>query len=272
MGIKYKAGDKVGPYGHTLLERIEKTKSNHWKCLFLCGWCNKNTFVTTLDHITRKNHEYLSCGCKDQEVLEKKKDRIKNQDKNKTIFGAKKAREKHSPYKINTKWGHLTIKEITNKRDCSGNKIVKCICDCGKSDLLYEYSTSYLYNENYQRRCPLCKIKTVSSGEEKIQKILTDNGIQFFKEYIFENCFNPKTNYKLLFDFYLPDYNCCIEYDGIQHFKTNSYFQHNSLENRKDRDSIKDNFCKENNIKLIRIPYWDYNKISIEYIRNRVIL
>lgn len=70
MGIKYKAGDKVGPYGHILLERIEKTKSNHWKCLFLCGWCNKNTFVTTLDHITRKDHEY-DTPCWDVIIVDK---------------------------------------------------------------------------------------------------------------------------------------------------------------------------------------------------------
>ena len=31
-------------------------------------------------------------------------------------------------------------------------------------------------------------------------------------------------------------------------------------------------FCKEQNIKIIHIPYWDYDKISIEYIRNRIIL
>lgn len=65
------------------------------------------------------------------------------------------------------------------------------------------------------------------------------------------------------FDFYLPDHNTCIEYDGIQHFKIIEYFGGRSgFMKQKHRDKIKNNYCKENNIKLLRISYNDFNNIN----------
>ena len=70
------------------------------------------------------------------------------------------------------------------------------------------------------------------------------------------------------FDFYLPDYNTCIEYDGELHYKAVDYFGgDDALMNTKCRDEIKTQYCKENNIKLIRIPYWEFD--NIEEILNR---
>ena len=70
------------------------------------------------------------------------------------------------------------------------------------------------------------------------------------------------------FDFYLPDYNTCIEYDGELHYKAVDYFGgDDALGNTKCRDEIKTQYCKENNIKLIRIPYWEFD--NIEEILNR---
>ena len=67
----------------------------------------------------------------------------------------------------------------------------------------------------------------------------------------------------LPFDFYLPQYNCCIEYDGKQHYLYGG-FGNDLLElmNIKYRDNIKTNYCQQNNIKLIRIPYWDFDNIE----------
>jgi hypothetical protein len=61
----------------------------------------------------------------------------------------------------------------------------------------------------------------------------------------------------------LPDYNICIEYDGIQHFESVDYFGGElGFINTQMRDNIKNEYCKNNNIKLIRIPYWDYENID----------
>lgn len=91
--------------------------------------------------------------------------------------------------------------------------------------------------------------------------------VYFEQEKIFKDCVNPKTNTYLRFDFYLPDYNCCIEYDGEQHFhipknKTSTFFTDKEIKNIQYRDSIKNQYCLQNQITLIRIPYSQYNNIE----------
>ena len=98
------------------------------------------------------------------------------------------------------------------------------------------------------------------------------NNIIFDTQYWFNDCINPQTNCKLLFDFYLPSYQCLIEYDGEQHFKYTNQGWNNKdhFEQVQYRDEIKNQYCKEKGIKLIRIPYWDYDKIDIEYLLNKI--
>lgn len=75
------------------------------------------------------------------------------------------------------------------------------------------------------------------------------------------------------FDFYLPDYNCCIEYDGISHYKPNEYGSWNTEESVKDtqyRDKVKDDYCSTHNIKMIRIPYWDYDILNKDYLLAKI--
>lgn len=109
-----------------------------------------------------------------------------------------------------------------------------------------------------------------SRGEAKIENILNQLEIIFIKEYIFDDCINPQTQSKLRFDFYLPDHNCCIEYDGEQHYQWhNSRKGWNTEDNFKQtqyRDSIKNDYCQRNKIKLIRIPYYEYDKIDKVYL------
>ena len=98
--------------------------------------------------------------------------------------------------------------------------------------------------------CPKCR---ESKGERKIRKILKNKNISFISQKKFPNC---KDQNDLLFDFYLPNINTCIEFDGKQHFESNSFFGGDErLKKQKIKDEIKNNFCKENNIKLIRIKY-----------------
>ena len=71
----------------------------------------------------------------------------------------------------------------------------------------------------------------------------------------FKDCKNLKP---LPFDFYLPLLNVCIEYDGIQHFIVNEHFDGvQGLIDRQRNDDIKTNYCKSNNIHLLRISYKD---------------
>jgi len=98
--------------------------------------------------------------------------------------------------------------------------------------------------------CPKCK---TSKGEIKIENILKEKNINYISQKKFNDCINKK---KLPFDFYLPDYNICIEFDGEQHFKPFRFEKNNERLNKTIRnDNLKNQYCDKNNIKLIRIKY-----------------
>ncbi|HFD2033489.1 TPA: hypothetical protein ACF2DD_002066 [Clostridium perfringens] len=105
--------------------------------------------------------------------------------------------------------------------------------------------------------CPIC---SESKGEKFIRLYLESNNINFVQEYRFEDC---RYKSSLRFDFYISKYNLCIEYDGKQHFEAFEYFGgEESFKNIQKRDKIKNKFCEENNIRLIRIPYWKLDNIE----------
>lgn len=116
--------------------------------------------------------------------------------------------------------------------------------------------------------CPGCK-NSKSKGEDKISLFLTKNKIKYIQQYIFNDCRNINP---LPFDFYLPDYNICIEFDGVQHTNKNSYYYREDIE---VNDNIKNKYCDKNNIKLLRLSYTILNNIEshlIKYLTNLKIL
>jgi len=113
------------------------------------------------------------------------------------------------------------------------------------------------------QRCPRC---TISKGEKIIEDFLILNNIIYIPQKKFDGCIYKKD---LKFDYYLIAYNTCIEFDGEQHFKENRFkFKKTveeiktNFENIKIRDSIKTKYCHDNNISLIRIPYWEIKNIE----------
>ena len=92
------------------------------------------------------------------------------------------------------------------------------------------------------------------------------------KEYRINECRNILP---LPFDFYLPDYNICIEVDGMQHYEPATFggiSKEKAIDNFREskiRDNIKTQYCKDNNIKLIRIPYWEFNDDTYLYTLNK---
>ena len=106
--------------------------------------------------------------------------------------------------------------------------------------------------------CPNCNIK--SRGEELIKHFLNNNNIDFETEKRFEDCRNVLP---LPFDFYLSKYNILIEYQGEQHYKPRKKFGgEEGFKNTVIRDNIKKQYCKNNNIKLIEIPYTEIKNIG----------
>lgn len=110
--------------------------------------------------------------------------------------------------------------------------------------------------------CPICK---ESKGESIITDILNKNEIKFTPQKRFSGCRNILP---LPFDFYLNDYNICIEYQGIQHFEPRSKFGGEvDFEKTIKRDKIKFNFCEKNQIPLLFITYKDdINEVLLSYI------
>lgn len=102
--------------------------------------------------------------------------------------------------------------------------------------------------------CPRCNN---SVGESIIKKILISKGINYEEQKGFSNLRFKRV---LKFDFYLPSYNACIEFDGEQHFKNVEYWGGEiKYQERLTKDSLKNNYCKLNNIPLLRIRYDDKN-------------
>lgn len=114
--------------------------------------------------------------------------------------------------------------------------------------------------------CPYCKN---SIGENFIALFLENNNFKYVRQKQFDGCLNPITNRKLPFDFYLPDLNVCIEYDGLQHFKSvEMYGGQKYLEETQFKDEIRNDFCNSNGIKLLRIKYDKNVKNKVNKILN----
>lgn len=99
--------------------------------------------------------------------------------------------------------------------------------------------------------CPRCYH---SKGEEIIECWLNDHHIKYIPQMKFDEC---KAILPLPFDFFIVDYKKCIEFDGKQHYEPVEHFGgQEGFEYRKQHDQIKNEYCKANNIPLLRIPYY----------------
>lgn len=107
------------------------------------------------------------------------------------------------------------------------------------------------------KRCPQCR---EFSSERKVSEILGKWGIENIPQKTFPSCVNKKS---LRFDFYIPIENTCIELQGKQHYEVVDFFGgEEGFKLRKINDNIKRRFCKKNNIRLVEIPYWDFDHID----------
>ena len=110
--------------------------------------------------------------------------------------------------------------------------------------------------------CPLC---SESKGERFIKLWLKERNILFIPQKKFAECKNKK---QLPFDFYLPDYNTCVEFDGIQHYVISEWFGGKKVfDYIQLNDKIKNEYCSKNNIHLLRIRYDDNieEKLTIRF-------
>ena len=93
-----------------------------------------------------------------------------------------------------------------------------------------------------------CRKCVLHSCDNIINNILINKGIKFKREKIFNDCRHIGP---LRFDFWIPEINTAIEYDGVQHRRPIGGID--KLISQKIRDKIKNDYCMKNGIKLIRI-------------------
>jgi very-short-patch-repair endonuclease len=105
--------------------------------------------------------------------------------------------------------------------------------------------------------CPFCN---ESKGERKISQILIKQDISFIRQMRFDRCRNIN---HLPFDFYIQSHNILIEFDGKQHFLAKPHWGgEKALQRVQKHDQIKNRFAERRNIRLVRIPYTEYDRIE----------
>jgi hypothetical protein len=168
---------------------------------------------------------------------------------------------------IRSKQVHLDRFDYSTTRYVNSSTLVELICK--QHGPFLTRPANHIFNGT---GCPVC---TESKGSRLINQYLILHKIDTIKEYKFLDCVNPKTMSQLRFDFYLPDYNTCIEYDGEGHYIDFSFGGHKSngsnLIEYQYRDAIKTEYCRLHNIQLIRIPYFDIDNIDT-ILTNQLIL
>lgn len=215
----------------TVLERTNnKTKTNiRWKCKCECG---NITEVTGADLVCGKTK---SCGCQ----------RYNRQNKIKPMIGKK--------------FGKLLVLEVSGK-DLDGSYNYLCQCDCGNKKVINGVSLR-------SGATTSCGCINYSIGEQNIKQVLEENNISYIKEFSIPQLFNYR------FDFALISENKevfrLVEFDGRQHYEQywNSSWEENCpLSERQQRDKEKNEYALKHNIPLVRIPYWERDKITLDMI------
>lgn len=165
------------------------------------------------------------------------------------------------------------IRQIRNwfKENLRGYKLKSKRYKDQKTKLKIECPSGHLYEKSliHVLRGQLCSVCTSSSGEQAIQYYLKEHEVNFKRQYWIADCKDEKP---LPFDFGVLHKNgslkCLIEFHGRQHYEPVDFGDTTKEEakirfaDRQKKDSIKEEYCKLNNIKLIVLPYWEFGKIE----------
>lgn len=211
------SGDRFGKI--TVVSDSGKRAANGsvvWECLCDCG----ATVELPASSLTRGYA--TSCGC----------DKVHQNTKN--IVG-----------KV---FGFLTVADIDRGRERKKGDKLRWACDCICGNRI-SVTTSDLTSGNTMS----CGCMQMSSHEQHIANLLDYVGLKYERQKRFCDCKNIKP---LPFDFYIPELNVALEYDGRQHYEPVEIFNGDyGFERTRRSDAIKDKYCQDNGIQLIRIPY-----------------
>lgn len=210
----------------TVESYVESDKAGcHWLCKCICG---NTTIVSTKD---LRSGRIKSCGC-----LQRKKASEQCIDMTGKQFG---------------RW------KVISKSMTNSSRQVKWLCECSCE----KHTRREVVGAELRRGTSLsCGCLRMSHGEYSIANLLQNANIPYEMEKKFDTCI-LSSGLKARFDFWV-DNKYVIEFDGIQHFRSNDFFA--SSYSCAERDSYKNNWCKKNNIPIIRIPYHHLNDLELE--------
>lgn len=158
------------------------------------------------------------------------------------------------------KFGKLTAIKYSGKSNISGNAIWICLCECGNTCEVDSNNLTTLHTYS-------CGCIKYSIGVHNILNILQNNNIEYQMEYSIPGKYD---GYPYRFDFAIMKNNQIIrliEFDGEQHYRSGrGYMDVENLQKRQERDKIKNEYALSHNIPLVRIPYWERDKITLEMI------
>ena len=232
--------DLTGKYFGRLkvIKRAEKNTSGNkpqWECECSCG--SNKIIIVSGSHL--RNGHTQSCGCLQKE----------------------KARAVNFKDLTNQRFGNLLVLENSFSNSKS-QSMWKCKCNCGS--IIYVRGADL--KNGHTKSCGCIN----SFGEKEISNILSKNGLDFKKQYTINSCRFQKTNALAKFDFAIfqkDQLQYLIEYDGKQHFICDNSGGWNTEEEfikRINNDQYKNEWCKKNNIPLIRVPYTLFGNISLD--------
>lgn len=154
---------------------------------------------------------------------------------------------------VGEKFGKLSVIETDTKNPNKFRTYYNCMCECG--NIVSVRSDALTYGN-----VKSCGCVSISKGEMRVREVLDKYHQNYTSQFTFDDCVYK---YPLRFDFHLMDYNCCIEYDGKQHYVGFDFFGgEEAYKQTQKRDKIKNEYCKKHNIKLVRIPYWEFENVE----------
>ena len=228
-------GKKFGKL--TVLERAENATDGHaqWKCQCDCG----NIVIVNSSSLQRKGSKATkSCGCNriQKAKIKGNINRIKD--------------------RTNQRFGKLVALQCIGGNGHSA--LWRCKCDCGNENFIT--TAAHLVTGNTKS----CGCST-SIGEDIIASILQSNNIIFEKQKTFKDCILNTGGFGR-YDFFLPNQNRLIEYDGEIHFSFNNsgWNTEQNFTRIQESDNIKNKWAAAHNIPLVRIPYWERDNITLD--------
>lgn len=263
--IKCECGEK---YLISVCHFLGEKKFTCNKCSFKKSNCEKlkNSEIVTFKTLKELGYELIDFENKHNIVVKDKDGYIFNTSifnimNEKFTFDKFQRFNKFNKFTIHNMLNYIKLNEIKiemvnkNPRQIEVKKdYIEWYCiDCGEifmatwGQVVYDRN-----NKSTQRlRCEKCS-KRQSNLEYTVEQYLIEKGIEYIKEYRFEDCKNKHT---LPFDFYLQKYNTVCEVNGEQHYYENTMFEQ-SLKERQRIDKIKKDYCINNGINFVEIPVW----------------